>query len=453
MKWRRLRERIASRLAGDEILAKLARGGAMALVIKVAAALLSFLMFLVLARASTIEEFGRFGFAFALSGMLSVVGSFGQRMMVMRYAPGYALEADTPRLVGVFRYGYALVAAGCLAASAAVAVAALFVPGIGDPDLMLGAAALTLAIGLAEFQAAALRTVAGMALALAPRDVFWRLGVTLIAGAWWLSAAPPLTALESLGIVAGVLFGVVVAQSLMHPLTRPRSLLAAPARIECHDWRRTALGLWGVSVIQIAGPNFAVVLVGVLAAPEVTAELFAALRIALLLDLVPLAAAMVASALLSRQWHAGDVEGVRRICRLVALGSAVPAFGAFLVFLVMGDWIMRRFGEAFAGADSLLLVLALGYLAKAVFGPANLLMQLAGRERAFMRIVAVCNAGSVVAILVLTPLLGAMGAAIGASGGMIAWTLWAQEDVRRRLDVDASLLAALRHLMRRRRGG
>ncbi|MGM0584155.1 MAG: lipopolysaccharide biosynthesis protein [Pseudomonadota bacterium] len=438
-----IRRRVAA-LARDDLARRLARGGAAALVIKLGAAGLSFLMFLLLARALGAEEFGRFGFAFSLATSLSVVGSFGQRMLVLRYAPAYHAEGDAARLTGVLRHGYAAVTLGGLAMAGGLAAAALLLPGLADRAHLLAAAALILALGLAEYQARALRAVAGMVLSLAPRDIFWRLAVILAAGAWLQAGARPPTAAEALGLVAGLLIGVTLVQAALHPLTRPRSLLLSPARHERREWMRAARGLWGVSVAQLAGPNLAIVLGGLLLAPSETAMLFAALRVAMLLDLVTLAAQMVGAPLISQRWHARDTAGLQRICRLIALATSGPALAAFALFLVAGDWLMALFGPEFAEAGWLLVALSLGYLSRTLFGPAAMIMQMAGRERALLRIAATCNALAMAAVAALAVLTGPLGAALAAAGGMVGWTVLAHLDVKRRLGVDSSLFGALR---------
>ena len=110
--WGRIRAR-ATALANDDVMAKLARGGMAALIIKIGGAGLSFLMFLMLARAMSAEEYGRFGFAFSLATLLAVVGSFGFRSLVLRYAAAYAADGAIELERGVIRHGYVVTALGC----------------------------------------------------------------------------------------------------------------------------------------------------------------------------------------------------------------------------------------------------------------------------------------------------------------------------------------------------
>ena len=439
---------LKARLKNDSLLDRLLRGGAMALVIKVASAGLSFLMFLLLARASTIEEYGRFGFAFSLATSLAVVGSLGQRMMVLRSAPAYAVDGDRRRLTGIVRYGYVRVFLGCLAVGLVPALGALVWPGLEHRAYLVVSAALTLTTGLAEYQARAMRAVTGMFLALAPRDVFWRAAVSAAAGLWLLSEAPPMTAPEAVAIVAALLLATTAVQALFHPITRPHALFRAPAAYELEEWRSVSLGLWGVSVVQIAGVNFSVVLVGALLDAQSTAQYFAALRVAGLLELFTTAVQMVSASLISSRWHKGDKAGVQLICRMVTLGAALPALTCFVLFVFFGHWVMRMFGDDFVDGQWLLAVLSCGFLAKVIFGQSSLLMQLAGRERAFMRIVTICNLASIAALAAAALMFGALGAAVATAAGVVVWSAWAQVDVRRRLGVDPSLFGALKHLNR-----
>lgn len=70
----------------DAALGHVLAQGAVAFVVKVLAALLSFLMFMAISRALPEAAFGEFGFAFSLVTMSALIGSFGQRSMILRFA-------------------------------------------------------------------------------------------------------------------------------------------------------------------------------------------------------------------------------------------------------------------------------------------------------------------------------------------------------------------------------
>lgn len=447
---RRLRP-LLSRLEHDETLRRFARGGLAALAIKIGAAGLSFAMFLVLARASTIEGYGEFGFVFSLSWTLAVAGSFGQWNGALKWAPVYAGDGAVRHLAGVIRYGYAWVVGGCTVCALGLMAAGQLAPSLGSPLLLALGGALALGQGLAEYQARLLRALTGMIPALAPRDIGWRVAVIAIAGGWWLSGGDPLSG-EGLALIsASTLLLAMWLQTRMHPAVRPWRVLTAPAEYEFEEWNRVSVGLWGVSLITTLGPTFAVFIVGLILSPAQTAEYFAALRVAMLLEMIPIATQMVSAAMISRRWHEKDLRGLQKICSLMAAVGSAPSLLGFALFLVAGDWIMGLFGAEFASAGPILVMISVGYLGKAMFGQSALVMQLAGQERRLLRISAVCNLIASAAVALAAWKFGGVGAAACSGAGMAANSIWARNVAMREMGVDTSFLAPLRRLIARRK--
>ena len=283
----------AAAFANDDVMARLARGGLAALIIKVGGAGLSFLMFLMLARAMSVEEYGRFGFAFSLATLLAVVGSFGFRSLVMRYAPAYASDGTSELERGVIRHGYVVTALGCGVLGVGIAVFAAFVPGVDHPSYLMAAGAFTLVLGLAEYQASVMRAITGITLALVPRDIIWRLLVVAGCGLVTIGLVPQLTATSGTVLITAVLLVVIFGQALAHPMTRPASLLAGAAKQEKSKWWGSVWGLWGTLIVRSAAPNLAVVYLGLIMSPAATGPFFASLRLAMVMNLFLMSSGMV----------------------------------------------------------------------------------------------------------------------------------------------------------------
>ncbi|ADZ71463.1 lipopolysaccharide biosynthesis protein [Polymorphum gilvum] len=436
--------RLLDRLLGDDLARKLARGGLAALVIKVGAAGLSFLMFLVLARAMSAEDFGRFGFGFSLATLLAVAGSFGQRMLVLRFAPVYDHDGDRQKLAGVVRDGYRLVALGCGLLGLATVVTGLLWPGLAARGYLVAAGVFTLVLGLAEYQAHVLRAFGGMLLSLGPRDILWRAGVILLALGAALGLLPKLDAAGGLWLTAGVLAAVVAGQALAHPVTRPAALFAGPADTSDRPtWRHAMWGLWASSFIRTAAPNLAVVVLGLVLTPEATGPFFAALRLSMLLNLFLMAANMIAAPMIARTYHRGDRDDLQRLCAHVSVGLTLPTLAVFLVFVLAGDRLLELFGTGYAAYYWVLIVLSVGYLVNALSGSTSQLMEMTGDERYYLRIVTVVNGIAIAALAPLSLLLGPLGAAIALTFSQCAWNASCILRSRTRCKVDPSILSFL----------
>lgn len=439
----RARTKLAA-LATDEVMSKLARGGLAALIIKIGAAGLSLLMFLMLARAMSVEEYGRFGFAFSLATLLAVAGSFGFRALVLRFAPAYNADSATELERGIIRYGYGVTALGCGFLGLAVITIALFFPGLDNPSYLIVAAFLTVALGLAEYQACVMRAITRVTLALVPRDILWRVAVVIACGLVVTGIVPSLTATSGAAMVTTLLLVIVLGQALAHPMTRPASLLVAPARFEPSKWWRSAWGLWGTLFVREAAPNLSVVLIGLLMSPAATGPFFAALRLAIAMNLFLMASGMVVAPAIARHFHRNEIDIVRRLCLMTVAGVAIPTLAMFMVFVLYGREIIGLFGSGFESAYIALLVLSAGNLVNALSGPTIQIMEMTGAERPYFRIVLVTNLIALLLMVALTPLFGIVGAAIAVAFGTSAWNVRCILYIRKTLVIDPSILAAFK---------
>ncbi|WP_421952703.1 lipopolysaccharide biosynthesis protein [Pelagibacterium sp.] len=431
----------AAALANDDVMAKLARGGLAALIIKVGGAGLSFLMFLVLARAMSVEEFGRFGFAFSLATLLAVVGSFGFGSLVLRYAPTYDTDGANELQRGVIRYGYIVTATGCGVLGLGVVGVTAVVPAFDHPYYLMAAGVFTLVLGLAEYQASVMRAITGITLSLIPRDIIWRLLVIAGCGLVMIGFVPDFTAGTAMAFITAALFLVVLGQALAHPMTQPRSLVSGTASLDGTKWWSTALGLWGTMVVRMAAPNLAVIFVGLILSPIATGPFFAAIRTAMLLNLFLLSSGMVIAPAISRHFHRNEIDIVRKLCLITVAAVAIPTLTVFIGFVFFGQQILVLFGEGFESGYVALLILSAGNLVSALSGPTAPIMEMTGSERPYLRIILATNIFALVLIVSLTPVFGATGAAIGVAFGMSAWNIRCIIYARRKLSIDPSILS------------
>ena len=429
--------RISSQL--DAGLAHVFTQGAVAFVVKVLAALLSFLMFMAISRVLPETAFGQFGFAFSLVTMLSLIGSLGQRSMILRFAGAYQADASTERLNAVIQFGYKLVLAGCALTAALLLLPAFLMPGL--PDYLYASAAFTLVLGFAEYQAHALRSFGSMARALVPRDLVWRAGVIGVA---WLSIAdviPMRSASDALWACALVLLIVATAQMVLTPSLRAaisaRNIQPLPER---KTWLHAAAGLWGTSIVLAAGPNLSVVLLGLQLSPDEVGPLFAALRTSMLLSLFLMAANMIAAPLIARDLALGNLPKVQRLCTFIAIAVGIPTLAVYLGLCLFGSNVLELFGPEFGEARAALIVLSTGYLVSALAGPNSQVMEMAGAERKYLRILAITTLISLLSLPLLVAMFGATGAAMGIAGGMIASNIWTTRYCVRQLHIRPGLL-------------
>ncbi|MGC8201393.1 lipopolysaccharide biosynthesis protein [Aliiroseovarius sp. PTFE2010] len=402
------------RLRSDQLLAKLLRGGLNALVIKIGAAGLSFVMFLTLAKAMNAGTYGQFAFGFSLATFLAIFGSFGLRNLSLRFAAIYALERRDNDMSALVRYCYTRVLAG----TGACAILLMLTGVISQTPWLIGAGLLTLALGLGELQPHILRASTSMNRALFPRDILWRLVViaaavaasfgflTLGASGWLLLAATSLLMITAI-------------QFVMSPHLGPLAFKGGIG--EPDRWRAQLGGLWGSSIVVSAAPNLSVVFLGLVSDAQETGAFFAALRLAMLMNLFLLATNMIAAPLIASHHALDDRASVQRICRLVLIGVGVPSTITFLVFLAAGGWVLDLFAPGYDAAKPVLLIIAAGYLISALAGPTAQIMEMQGDATFQLKVMTISLAVALCALVPLSMAFGATGAALTLAAHTIVW--------------------------------
>ena len=397
-------------------------------------------MFVFFARFLSSGEFGRFAFGFSLATTLAAFAAAGLSTAVLRFWPEYQVGGRADLASSFIRWGWWGTLAGSLVtALGLVAVSLLFGQRTGAQAAYDGAVGLLLAaIALSEFGASALRADGRTVLALAPRDILWRLALLLSLVLFGM-ANVRVDAVAGLFLAGALLMMIVATQSAWSiGMTRGGNALEVPAAIRC-KWVKALWPLWGGGVLFAMVQQFDVVVVGLFLAPEQSGSYFAALRTANLLGLTLIAGSMVGAPLIARYHHAGSRAELVRLCRVLSVCIALPTLSSLVFLLVAGRWLLAIFDATFADAYDLLAVLAAGYAFAALCGPTAVFLQMIGRERDHLKMMALCYAATLAAQCLLTPFMGPLGVALPNLLGMIGQNLWALRLLRLELALDCSI--------------
>jgi len=121
---------------------------------------------------------------------------------------------------------------------------------------------------------------------------------------------------------------------------------------------------------------------------------------------------------LSALWTHGEQSEFLRLCRLAMAAMVVVGVPMLIMVLLFAENIMSVFGADFAGAESLLLILAIGQLFNVITGPVRSMLIMTGREKVFRVVSLTGGAANLSLCLLLIPALGAEGAAWSATASI-----------------------------------
>ena len=415
---------------------------AVAALIKLATAVLSYAMFVVLAWVMTDTDYGLFAVGFNMAIVLASVAGLGATSAILRFIPQYRVQKMPGLLRGVLAEGLWLTIVASVVLAAVVA-ALPRLPWLGDFEGIAPVAAASLlipAFAISEYLSSVLRTNSSTFWALAPRDIFWRaaiLGFGLLAYilGWQYSGA---TALK---ITALALLVIVSLQAIL--IWRP--LREGPLdRSEWRRWYRVSAPMWAAATLYALTQQMDVVIAAALASPADAGAYFAAQKTAMLLSLVPIAVNIVSAPIISSLYHSGDTEGLRRLCVWMALALTIPTAIGFLFLVFAGEHLLAMFDPAFAASHHILLILGFAALIAAAAGPTAYFMQMTGSERHLLRIMVVTYALTLALQFLLGTRFGAVGIAWATLFGAAVGNVWAVSVIRRQSGTDTSILNVFR---------
>jgi O-antigen/teichoic acid export membrane protein len=360
------------------------------------------------------DDFGRYSLLLVWLLVVGYAATAGSGQLLCRYVAHYVKAADRQSLAGLLRAGLvAVVAVSALLALTAISTLALL-PGTLDRGTLLlsvlAFAAVPL-VALQDYLESIARGLDWPALGIGPAFFGRHLGV--IAGLLALIIlGRDATALAVMSFtIAGLLASILTQYALLRRHLRPM-LAGVAARYHIGRWIRTALPLAGTDVTEMLLLNADVLILGLFVAPEQVAFYFAATRIAQILAYVPYSAtAATAQKFAKLSAPADRAELQALIGRTATLSTLATAFGALLLSLYAAP-LLSLFGEDFAAAAPIVMLLSLGIFVSCALGPGEDVLNMLGEER-------ICSIGFLLALLVnlalnfaLIPLFGLAGAAI-----------------------------------------
>ncbi len=387
----------------------------------------------------------RYGFNCALALSLGVAGA-GQMyvglsvLALLATLARFGLDQAVFSQVAVARGGGRLPAArgvglniAAWALMAAVLLAVLLVlalPWVPEP---LRPVLLRLAPGL---PALALLTIAGSLLSALGRPVLGQVvGAILWPGLVLLflalgQAAVGQVALATAGAMA--LAAAIGAALVWHGLAPGWAQRDAPPPAAL---ARAAWPFFGVEMVALLTQNLPLIALGLWVSDHEAGLFGLASRIAMLVTILTMATYAVTAPRLARLHGAEDAAGFAQALHEATRGVVVLGLPVTLALLAVPAWVLGLFGPEFRAASPLLVVLVLAQVPNLLFSQCYTALAMAGQQRALLRAALAALLTMLLALAVLLPLWGSLGAALAMAAAAVVMGLGQAWAVRRYLGV------------------
>ena len=420
-----------------------------ALIVQMAGVASGYLLHIALARWMGPAEYGRYSYAMAWIGLLSIATALGLPVCSVRFVAQYRANGQPALLRGAIRrFRQIVVVVGSVVAIVGTASALL---SSRLPSWIVVAAWLVPLSSFSNLNTEMARGLGRPGLSQVP-DKILRPVMTVVAAAVFYRAAGELSINQAMIAGLSALLAVSILQVAL--ISRVLAPVAAPPQAEyrTREWMQVAVSLLAVSVFVLLAGQIDLFVAGFILEPAQIGIYSAAIRVASLIGFVPLSINIVASPQIAALYSQNDTERLQALASRIAHLSFWPSLVLTAIVIGLAAPILRLFGPEFAAARSALDILALCQLFKAGMGSVGYLLDMTGHQTHNARAFAAATVIGVFLNLLAIPWLGIVGA---AAANLLLWmlvTLWLHKQVARRVGVRSSIVSAIRLQPHRAKG-
>ncbi|NEI74730.1 oligosaccharide flippase family protein [Rhizobium lusitanum] len=436
--------KIGALLTGQDEKAVSQRMALIAFTIRVAGAALAFLSQIILARLMGRFEYGIFVFVWVLMILFGNLACFGFPSAIIRFLPQYDAGGNHAALRGLNATArlFVVAASGMLALIGALLLYVFrgMVEHYYVMPIFLGLIAVPM-IALGDVLDGTARAKHWPIMALSPTFLIRPTLILLFMVAAVLAGAPRDAVTAMMAALAGA-FTSVLLQYLAVTFRLRRHYPSGPKAIEFSAWLAVAFPIFLVEGVGYLLTNSDVIVVGIFLDPDEVAIYFAAAKTMALVLFVSFAVRAAIGPRFAAIIAEGDRSKLAAFATEATRWAFFPALAVGLLVLAAGQFLLSLFGAAFIEGQIVMAILLTGILARALVGPAEILLTMADKQMLCVYLYTTALVVNIGLNVALIPHLGIEGAAIAGAAAMAIEALLLHIAVRRALGI--TLFALMR---------
>lgn len=408
-----------------------------AFAIRILSAGIAFLSQIVQARLMGDFEYGIFVFVWVLVVLFGNLSCLGFHSTVIRFLPQYRASDAHDEIRGLTFTArvFAILSASVLAATGFVGLHFLgsSIESYYLVPVFLGLFALPM-IALGDVLDGTARANNWPVVALSPTYLVRPLLILcfmLVA----VRFGAPATATTAMQAALAATYATTVGQFLAVTWRLRRHYVEGPRKIDFLAWFRVALPIFLIEGFGFLLTNSDVVVVGLYLDPQEVAVYFAAAKTITLVQFVYFSVKAAAAPRFSAMMAEGDMQALAGFAGTTVRWSFWPSLALGLMVLAAGHLLLSLFGPSFGSGHVLMFILFSGILAKAMVGPGEVLLTMAGRQKLCVFLYAGALGANIGLNVTLIPLFGLAGAAGATAAAMMVEALLLHLAVRRALGI------------------
>jgi O-antigen/teichoic acid export membrane protein len=421
------------RLTRDQI-----RGSSLLLFGRLISVGVNFLSQVLVVRYLSTADYGAWAYALSVVAFFQGFATLGLDRAVTRFVPIYEEKREYNKLLGTL----VLVVGSTVLVGILVIVGLYAFPGsvarlINDKQQPL--ALLSIIIFLVPVQALDGLLIGVFASFGSPRTIFFRRyilgpGLKLLVVSLLVSSKSSLIFL-AYGYLGASILGVLIYGWVLFSMLRTQGLLARfslrTLTVPAREIFAFTIPLMTSDLVTVLMHSSDALLLGYFCDLKQVAFFRVVLPLAVLNQLVMNSFALLYTPAASRLFARGDKEGINDLYWRTAVWMAVVSFPIFAVtFSLAKPLTVRFYGARYGQSATILALLSLGYYFNTALGFNGLTLKVLMKLRYIVTVNILAAVTNVVVNLLLIPRYGALGAAIGTAGTLIAHNIFKQTGLR-----------------------
>lgn len=434
------------KLQQSGLLKPLVRGASAALITQTVSVGITYLSQILFARWMGAVEFGVFEYVSTISLVLGFVGGLGLSSVALRFIAEYSVQQDWGRLRGVIWGSWwqtVLTSTGL----AIMGTALLWWRNTQSPidhfaALLLGLWAVPL-VALMKLQLEMGRAVRRISLAYAPSLVVYPL-MLLTGTVIWVWLNQRLTSAVALGISLWTMLSVLAIQLLLFWQGLTAEIHKAAPVYAIRQWLQIALPLLFIDGSFMVLNQTDTLMIGTMLNLESVGIYSAAFKTAGWVNFILASVNAIAAPMFAALYAQGKQAELQHLVSTVARWIFYPALAVAIGLILFAEPILGLFGAEFTAAKWAMMVLVIGQLVNVGAGSVGYLLNMTGHHNQCAFVVGCSAVLNIGLNWIGIPVLGILGAALATAVSMSLWNIWLNRLVVKHLEIDPSIVAALR---------
>jgi O-antigen/teichoic acid export membrane protein len=234
---------------------------------------------------------------------------------------------------------------------------------------------------------------------------------------------------------------VLLSFALLLPRVNFRWRWHRSRREQISAWRKSLFSLASLKAVNVVAGRLPLLMLGYAIGPEAAALFSLSARVAETVSFTLWIVALTTGPLLA-EFHANrDYRAMQKLLTRSTIAISLWAVPIALGLIIAGRWLLGWFGPRFPAAYPILVVLVIGQTVNSITGTVGLTMNMGGLERVVLKAQAVGLAITAVLCLLLIPIWGPLGAAVGAATALISWNIILAIQLYKRLGIASTFCA------------